>query len=551
MISILTPQQMKFVDDYAIRTLRIPPLTLMENAGREVVDVIESNIGKLSNRSVLIFCGKGNNGGDGFVAARVLNERGAKVTVVLMENENELSGDALSNFQKLHNYKNTRSQIFGFEKIREQKNKKFDVIVDAMLGTSFRGELKGKYRKVVEWCNKQPALKIAVDIPTGLNGETGEVLSDAFCADVTVTMSNPKIGFYRERAKEFTGEVIVANIGIPNKVIAKVLSLRVPMQSERSNPHGKRRLLRNSSDYVGRIPRNDSFKFFLVQEDDVRKTFPKRASNSHKHSVGKIFALAGSKSMMGAALLCSQSAMRSGAGQVILGIPDSEYSTIAKRTLEVMPLGLPSTSEGSISFSAKKEIEKRIAWSTVLLIGCGMSRNAETQQLIRETITASNKPMVIDADGLNALVEHLDVLKKRTSKHIVVTPHVGEFLRLTGISSKEIEKNKFSLTSNFAKKFNLTLVLKGAPTIIADAQGNIFVNSTGNPGMSTAGSGDVLAGIIASLIGQGNSSLDAAINGVYLHGRAGDIASEKIGTFGMIASDMIKFLPKAIKEEHL
>jgi NAD(P)H-hydrate epimerase len=375
--------------------------------------------------------------------------------------------------------------------------------------------LKGNYLKIVEWCKKQSALKVAVDIPTGMNGETGEVLTNAFHTDVTVTMSNPKIGFYKKRAKEFIGEVVVADIGISKKAIIDFLS-------------------------------SSTERIFLVEESDVRKTFPQRASNSHKHSVGKIFAIAGSKGMMGAALLCSQSAMRSGAGQVILGIPDSEYLTIAKRTLEVMPLGLPSTSKGSISLEAMEEIEKRIAWANVLLLGCGLSGNDETQQLVRLLIQKTNKPVVIDADGLNALVGNLTLLKDRRSKNVVVTPHRGEFSRLIGFPSQEIEQNKFSLAANFAKEYNLILVLKGAPTITAIPSGEIFVNSTGNPGMSTAGTGDVLTGIIASLLGQGNSVAEAAINGVFVHGRAGDITAGKLGMHGMIASDMIKNLPNAI-----
>lgn len=507
---------MKHADEYAIKKLRIPSLRLMENAGKAVEDVIVNRIGNsLRGMRVLIFCGKGNNGGDGFVVSRLLSEKGMNVTTVLIEKEKELSGDAGTNYQRLQNCNNARLQIIGFQKFQKLSNKEFDVVVDAMLGTSFKGELKGKYLSAVEWCNKQSSIKFAVDIPTGLNGETGEVFSTAFRAHTTVTMSNPKMGFYSEGAKDFTGDVIVADIGIPKKVI----------QNSISSNH------KNIS---------------LVEKRDVKKLFPKRVSNSHKHSVGKIFIIAGSKGMMGAAFLCSQSAMRSGAGQVILGIPDSEYSIIAKRTVEVMPLGLPATKQGTVSSKAIEEIEKRIEWADVILLGCGLSLNGETQQLIREIIKKTEKPIVIDADGLNALVGNLDLLKKRRSKNIILTPHRGEFSRLTGISSKEIEKDKYSIAANFAKKYNLTLVLKGAPTITAVRSGKILVNSTGNAGMSTAGSGDVLAGIIASLIGQGNSSADAAVNGVFVHGKAGDISADKNGMHSMIASDLIKNLPNAI-----
>jgi len=535
---------MKRVDEYAIKRLHIPSLRLMENAGKAVVDELQrrltsskrsskKNHGSLRTNTILILCGKGNNGGDGFAVARLLIEKQFSVIVVLMDHQKNLSGDARKQFDKLQNYDDATLSIYNFETFQKQKNKNISVIVDAMLGTSFRGELTGKYLKAATWSNKQSALKIAVDIPTGLNGETGEVLTDAFCADVTVTMSNPKIGFYRQRAKEFTGDVVVSEIGIPKKAISKMQSLRVPKQSERSNLKSE-----------GGIHYSDNV--VLTEIGDVRKTFPKRAINSHKHSVGKIFALAGSRSMMGAALLCSESAMRSGTGQVILGVPDSEYAMIAKRTLEVMPLGLSSTVTGSLSSFANEEIGKRIGWATVVLLGCGMSRQDETQELIRNIIRSCPKSMVIDADALHALIGNLDLLKKRKSKHIVLTPHYGEFSRLIGISSAEVESNRFSLASNFAKKYGLTLVLKGAPTIVADPKGKIMVNDTGNPGMSTAGSGDVLAGIIASFIGQGNSASNAAVNGVWIHGAAGDMAKQKIGMYGMLARDIMHFVPTAI-----
>jgi len=213
-----------------------------------------------------------------------------------------------------------------------------------------------------------------------------------------------------------------------------------------------------------------------------------------------------------------------------------------------MPLGLPSTVSGCVSISAKEEIKKRIGWSSVVLLGCGMSRNNETQELIRDVMRSCSKPMVIDADALNALIGNLDILKESKNRYIVLTPHYGEFSKLIGISSAEVEANRFVHASNFAKKYRVTLVLKGAPTIIADPKGKIVVNATGNPGMSTAGSGDVLAGIIASFIGQGNSAFNAAVNGVWIHGTAGDMAKQKIGMYGMVARDILHFVPTAIRK---
>lgn len=508
MIPVLTPQQMKSADDYAIHRLGIPSLQLMENAGRGVVEVLKQSLKQLSKRSFVIFCGKGNNGGDGFVIARVLNEHGATVTVVMMEQEEKLSGDAKINFERVH-----RSFMVPFEQFTTTTAIKADVIIDAMFGTSFKGELSGNYLAAVQWCNRHKGLNVAVDVPSGLNGETGEVLSDAFRADMTITFSNPKLGFYRRNAKDVTGTVIVVDIGIPDEAIER-----------------------------------NSGNIFLVERHDVETLLPQRKSNVHKHSVGKVFIIAGSRGMTGAALLSSLSAMRSGAGQVILGIPDSEYSIVAKRTLEVMPLGVPATSKGSVSVTAKSVLEKKIDWADVVAIGCGMSQHPETQELMLQLIAETEKPLVVDADGLNALAKNISVLHKRKSKHVILTPHVGEFSRLTGLSAAEIEEKKFTIASSFAQQYSTVLVLKGAPTLVATPNGELFVNSTGNAGMATAGTGDVLTGIIASLAGQGLSAVAAAVAGVYIHGMAGDYAAKKKGEMSLIASDLIRYLPVTLKQ---
>lgn len=499
---------MKSADEFTIRQPGVPSLLLMENAGKSVVDELQRRVRNLSKKTVVIFCGKGNNGGDGFVVARLLHEARADVKVVLVGPGADAAVDAQKNFERLD-----RSITESYPKFRVRKNVQPEIIVDAMFGTSFKGELKGEYLDAVRWCNDQKSYKVAIDIPSGLDGETGEVMTDAFCADLTVTLSNPKLGFYRHNAKDFTGEVVVADIGIPAEAIEK-----------------------------------NSGNIFLVERLDIQALIPRRRSNSHKHSVGKVFILAGSKGMTGAALLASQSAMRSGAGQVILGIPESEYPIIAKRTLEVMPYPLPSTKKGSIALAAKNDIDKKIAWANIVVIGCGMSQNAETQELIRQLIRESEIPMIIDADGLNALAGDLSILRNKKSKNVILTPHGGEFARLTGKTSSEIESKKFEYASDFAQQYDVVLVLKGAPTIIATPAGIIFVNATGNPGMSTAGSGDVLAGIIASLYGQGLSPEGSSVAGVYIHGLAGDISKEKKGVLSMMTSDIIKNLPTAIRQ---
>ena len=510
MIEIFTPSEMKMIDEFAIRTIGVPSLQLMENAGKACVEELMRLIPAQKKR-VIIFCGKGNNGGDGFVIARLLALHGWSVIVVLLGQASTFTPDALHCF---HQLRETTVAVYSFRQFQSQNDHSFDIIIDAIFGTSFRGSVRGKYREAVRWINEQnDSLVLAVDIPSGLNGETGVVGSEAVSADATVTFSNPKTGFFFRDARDYTGTLIVKDIGIP----------------------------------AGALKRYSS-NVFWTETSDCKQLLPVRSSNSHKHSVGKIFAIAGSKGMMGAALLSSISAMKSGAGQVILGMPETEYPIAAKRTLEVMPLGFQSTREGTLALDAFNDLRSRMDWANVVALGPGLSRNPETQSLIRKLVRTCTKPLVIDADALTAIADDIKILTKSKSKEIILTPHHGEFARLISVESGEIEERKIELARSFAEQYHVTLVLKGAPTIVATASGNVFVNSTGNPGMSTAGSGDVLCGIISALAGQGLSGEGAAILGVYLHGSAGDYAQKKQGTFGMIASDILKNIPAAFKK---
>ncbi|NUN69235.1 MAG: NAD(P)H-hydrate dehydratase [Bacteroidetes bacterium] len=509
MRSILTPSQMAAADRTAIHTFRIPSLTLMEQAGTAVAAEIVRRLPAedLPGLPVLVLCGKGNNGGDGLVIARLLAGQGMPVTVVRFFPADAFSDDAAAMAQRLTA---AGVRIIPYSAFRSKRHPQCAVIVDAMLGTSFRGKLSGAMLQAVQWCNRQRAMRIAVDIPTGLDGLTGEAAPTAFRADVTVTLSQPKLGFFRSRAAESVGELVTAGIGIPKRAL--------PAAS-----------------------------VFLMERTDAVAGIPPRPVNSHKHSVGKVFILAGSRSMMGAAWLCSQAAMRSGAGQVILGVPETEFGSIAKRTVEVMPLGLPATSEGSLSMEALGEIEQRLAWADVLLIGCGLSRHPETQELVGTILRKCRMPVVLDADGLTAAEVDPSLLKKK-GKGMIITPHHGEFSRLTGIPATMIASDPFRYASEFARKHRCTVVLKGAPTVTAGPDGRCYVNSTGNPGMSTAGSGDVLAGITASFLAQGSRPLPAARTSVYVHGAAGDRAARTIGQYGMTAGDILESIPATLQE---
>ena len=514
MLSLVDSRQMMDLDEKAVHRFGMPSILLMENAGRSVVEEIERRFGSIRGARILVAAGKGKNGGDGFVAARHAVQHGADVTVLLLAGEADLRDDVRTNYDILKNASGVQLALLPSFNEKVFSQKRFDYIVDAIFGTSFHGEIKGKFKNVVEWINGRHSSKvIAVDIPSGLNASTGECSSSFVRADLTVTMAQPKVGLYLGNGKEASGVVAVADIQMP-------LALTGTLTSH----------------------------LFLIGEDDVRRSLPVRPITAHKQSVGKIFILAGSKGLTGAALLCSQSAMKAGAGAVVLGIPSAVFTSVSRRTLEVMPLELPSTPEGSAAISSMDSIAPKMNWADVLLIGPGLSQNPETVELAQRVISTSSKTLVIDADGLNALAQNMSLLKKRKCKSVILTPHLGEFSRLSRLSVAEIETGKIEIARLFARKNNVVLVLKGAPTIVAVPDGDVFVNSTGNAGMATAGSGDVLAGIIAALVGQHNAPVQAAINGVYVHGRAGDIARDNIGEMGMLASDIMKCVPVVLKQ---
>lgn len=504
MIPILTPEQMQRADRHAIGRLGIPSLLLMENAGSAVAAELLRRR-RFRGVRVAVLCGKGNNGGDGLVIARKLNEAGAAVTVVLISPVNAFSADALAMYRRLPELPVVPLRRFLSDGPAPS------VIIDAMLGTSFTGRLRDAYREAVGRCNAMPGWKVAVDIPTGLNGTTGETEGAAFRADLTVTLSNPKYGFYRSAARDVTGDVVTADIGIPGESIERVSS-----------------------------------GLFLVEADDIRRLLPRRRNDAHKGTAGKVFVLAGSRGMTGAALLAARSALRSGAGLVVLGVPASELPSVARRTLEAMPFPLPSTNRGAVSIEALPAVRTKLSWCDAAAVGCGLSVDPETRTVVRSLLGKRKKPMVLDADALNALSGRPSLL--RGGRTTVITPHVAELARLTGTPAEEIERDPFGSASAVARRYGVTVVMKGGPTAVADPGGSVFVNPTGNPGMATAGSGDVLTGVIGALLGQGLSAGAAAVAGVYLHGAAGDRARSRRGVHGLIASDIIAALPAAIKE---
>lgn len=509
---VLTAEQMRSADALAIRMYNIPSLVLMENAGRSVAEAIERHYGSVQGKSVLIVSGKGNNGGDGFVVARHLLNRGGILTVLLVgASSRNLTGDPRTNFEILKQFPLKIIELKSSSKLSSLP--KSDIIVDALFGTGFSGEVKKPYQQVIEYINETSARKVSIDVPSGVDATTGIVHNVAVKADLTVTLASKKIGVLMGKGRSHAGKLEVGDISFPKNIFQKM-----------------------------------KIKTFEVQHDDVKKVLPKRALDVHKYKVGKVFILAGSRGYTGAAAMSAESALRAGAGMVILGCPHSVYPILAKKLTEVIVVPLEETANGAVSVKAWETIQKHLDWAEIVVVGPGLSRDNETQNIIWKICESVDKKLVIDADGLNALAEKISILKKRKSREIILTPHIGEFSRLTGMESEDIEQNRVEIAKKFAVSNNVTLVLKGAPTITATAEGNVYINSTGNAGMATAGVGDVLTGILAGLWGQGMSQNETAYAGVFVHGKAGDVAKEKFGEKSLLATDILHCLSEAIKK---
>ena len=518
MIKVLTNEEMRELDLIASKDYAIPGIVLMENASIGVYNFIVEHYGNVENKNIFIFTGKGNNAGDGFALARKLYNSMANVFVFSVYDPNELSGDALTNFNILLAicndklkanhleivHLNDREELFGYTEP--------DLIVDAVFGIGVKGEIQGLAKDVIQYCNESNSPTIAIDVPSGLNGTTGEKCNVSINADMTVTMALPKRGLLINEGPNLVGKLEVADISIPRHLLF----------SNRS-------------------------RTFLLNDEDIKIRMPKRNYDSHKYSAGKVFVLAGSVGLTGAATLASEAALYSGVGAVILGIPESLNSIMEEKLTEVMTLPLPETSEKTLSIKAIEKIMQQINWSDVTLIGPGLSQNSETKMVIKEILAQSTKPLVIDADGLNNLQNDVELLKKYKGE-IIITPHYGELSRLINKTTSEIALNRITIAREFSKEQNVTLILKGAPTVISDKNGNVYINSTGNSGMATAGSGDVLAGLTAGFFAQLKNPINASILGVFLHGLAGDIAKEEKTIYSLVAIDILKNIHTAIKK---
>ncbi|NMB25353.1 MAG: NAD(P)H-hydrate dehydratase [Firmicutes bacterium] len=504
---------MRAIDTKVIREIGIPSLVLMENAGRQVAEVAADFLGRHHGRKVSIVVGKGNNGGDGFVAARYLHNRGFRVRVFLIAPSKELSPDALANYHIC-------GQLgIDIQEVDEQYLSKLrfalsltDLIIDGILGTGIEGPTRGLARDVILLINDVERSVLAIDVPSGLDATTGAIAGSCIRADITVTLAAPKIGLFVYPGADMAGTVLVANIGIPPMVL--------------------------DSGGAGN----------LLTAQGLKGLMHPRPSAGHKGTFGHVLVLAGSVGMTGAAALAARGALVAGAGLVSLGIPHSLNDIMEIKTTEAMTIPLPETAERALSMEALPHIRQRLPQMEALVLGPGLGRLLSTGGLVEAILQEVTCPVVLDADGLN-LVAETGILETRTTESgpLVITPHPGEMARLLGSSVKDIQRDRVEVAVTAAHRFSCTVVLKGAGTVIAASDGQFWVNTTGNVGMATGGTGDVLAGVIGGCIAGGMDVTEAARFGVYVHGLAGDLALAEFGAPSLLAGDLAGKLPQALQ----
>lgn len=509
-MKLVTAAEMRELDRQAIEEYGIPGAVLMENAGRATVGEMLHAWGGVTGKRYAVFCGKGNNGGDGLVIARHLHNRGAKVAVWIFSED--MKGDAGVNLgiaRKMGLDVRTVSQGLSSETASVRHA---DCVVDAIFGTGLTSELAGLYADVAGMINANAARVLSVDMPSGVDSDKGRIMGTAVRADMTVTFGLPKRGLYLYPGAQMAGDIKVADISIPARAVdaAKV-------------------------------------KARLLTPDMVRGLVPPRGPESHKGTFGHLFILAGSVGKTGAAVLAARAALRSGVGLVTVGVPESLNDIFEEKLTEAMTLPLPETAERTLAPEGLDKIIAALDGKTALALGPGISTNGGTLALVTELIPRVKLPMLIDADGLNILAMEDGPLRELTVP-VVLTPHPGEMGRLLGVLAREVQADRPAAAVDLAREYGVTVVLKGARTLIGLPGGEFYINPTGNPGMATAGTGDVLTGVIGSFMAQGLEAADAAAVGVYLHGLAGDMAAAERGQAGLIAGDIVDALQGSISK---
>jgi len=541
---ILTAAQMREADRLTIERHGIPSLQLMGNAGTGVVAFLQKEFSDLAKLRILVLSGKGNNGGDGFVVARLLKELGASPKVLLFATPEEVRGDALLNLERWKHAGEGIASVTDaaqWNEWRADALADFEIIVDALLGTGLNAPVTGFLAQVINDVNdlanqarRRPTV-VAVDVPSGLPSDGGPANGPVIRADFTVTFTAPKLGQLLSADSENVGKLIVHSIGTPPALVEQI-------GAKQSGADGSE--LRHELRWL--------------EPQEFRGLPLRRRPDSNKGTYGHALIVAGARGKAGAAALSGYGALRSGAGLVTVATPEDALPTVASFRPELMIAPLAQTDTGTISLRnfEYNRFAELVAQKSVLAIGPGVSMNHETQQFVRRVLLECPLPIVLDADGLNALAAvpagFLEALAGRRSPALALTPHPGEMARLLGSTVAAIQHDRLGSARHAAAKYKAFVILKGFHTIVAAPNGDAFINSTGNPGMATAGTGDVLTGILAGLTAQfGTERWERVLGlGVYLHGLAGDIAAAKVGEASLVASDLIEALPAAFARLH-
>jgi NAD(P)H-hydrate epimerase len=514
MIPLFSNDQVKEADDFAVKQLGIPGQVLMENASRSLVESIPANFEQVSKLLPIgIVCGKGNNGGDGFALARQFLIRGYSVVVISAAEGKQLTGETSANYKILEElikyYPQSELLIYNSPKILDKLNK-CNVIIDALLGTGTKGALREPFNLIIKKLNQMEAYKISVDVPSGLSldSSAGEII---FNADLTITLAELKTGLFYGQGYVNSGKVIKGSIGA-------------------------------GSEYFDQLDTSD----YLIEPEDALNGIPVRAKDAHKYSSGKVFIIAGSSELPGAAILATNAAITSGAGAVVLAVPKSIQALAQQKLNEAVVTSYEDIYLGCLSKDNISELAEKIEWADTIVIGPGLGRHPETISACMEIFDIyRNKNLVIDADGIYAVKSSLK--SKIFLKNAVITPHYGEFSSLLGIPVEKLKENILGLSKEFCRNTGIHLVLKGAPAIIFTPSGEALINSTGNQSLAKFGSGDVLSGIIGAFIASNKQIENSIISAVYTHGLIADLLVEEKTELCVNATDLIEKIPNAIK----
>ncbi len=509
MLNSVTVMQMKAIEKNAVN-LGASYLDLMDNAGMACVFEIVRNH-YLINKSFVILSGSGNNGGDGFVIAQKLYEKGANITVVLCGGTPKTTESQIT-FSRLNNNEVEILNITDDFYAASAAVAECDFIIDCIYGTGFSGKIEGAVKNIIEKANFSKSINISIDIPSGINADTGVCDETFFKANYTYILGVAKTAHVMPQLRELFGQSAVLDIGIPEDAFKLVSTQAVDITYE------------------------------LIQD-----ILPKRKNDCNKGDFGKLLNISGSVGMGGAALMSTLAALKCGVGLLCLATPKTVAYNMFPAVMEAITMPLAMTGDGQIHSEATSDILLKLRNYSACLIGCGLGVSNHTKYVVRNILNYSKIPLIIDADGINCIYDDIDIIKNAKAT-VILTPHPGEMSRLTGYSIDFIQQNRVKVAQDFSAQFNVILVLKGSETIVALPSGEVYKNTTGNPGMAKAGSGDVLAGMLASFVAQGISFDKAAILAVFAHGLAGDIAAEKLSQTAMLPRDIISELPLLFKK---